>query len=75
MESRLMKVSLVTLRGKPISVGVGRHCFSIENEQVVPNEAQCIGSKVAGTLERYNDAHELAVFAWTHKIFDETERH
>ena len=70
-----MKVSLVTRRGTPISVGAGCHCFPIEEGQVVHSEDQRLGSQAAGTLDQYNDAHELAVFAWTHKMFDETERH
>jgi hypothetical protein len=70
-----MKVVLVTINGRPVSVGAGRYCFSLNNGVLEHNEAQKIGSEVKGESDAYADAYELASFAWQIKEFDSEEKH
>lgn len=69
------EVTLVTINGKPVSVGVGRFCFSIEDDKVADNSDQRVGSVAKGQSARYNEAFELAQFAWDNQIFDAVEKH
>lgn len=70
-----MKVTLVKNRGVPVSVGVGRNCFSLENGVPVHDEAQKIGAEVAGKSKQYQDAFELACWAVENQMYDNTEEH
>lgn len=70
-----MKVTLVISNKKPISVGVGKFCFSLENNQVANNEPQRIGSELRGpsSLSEYVEAFNLAQLAWEAQLFDDVE--
>jgi hypothetical protein len=71
-----MKVVLVKLHGRPISIGVGGHCFEING---IPqhNDAQKLGSmlKSEAAYQVYEQAYDLACWAWENQIFDSTEEH
>lgn len=70
-----MKVILVTLHKKPITIGVGSFAFSIKDGKVIHNEDSKVGSQVKNELDAYNEAFDLATFAWENEIFDDTEEH
>lgn len=73
----MILVTLVMRNGVPISVGVGRYCFSLENNQVSDNEASRIGSELRGpqTLMEYKEAFDIACLAWGIQEFDTVEEH
>ena len=64
---------MVKCHGLPVSVGIGRYCFPIENGKVDKEIGQEIGSKVKGEESKFNDYYDLAVWAWTNKEFDSIE--
>ena len=70
-----MKISLVTKKNKPISVGVGKNCFPIENNKIVHSESQRMGARFRNKEDQYNKAYKLAVWAWEIQMFDEIEKH
>jgi hypothetical protein len=63
------EVVLVTLRGRPMSINIGRFYFSVEDGHVEHAD------KCKGTLEEYADAYDLALFAWENQIWDDVEEH
>lgn len=78
-------ISLVKIRGKPITVGVGKHCFPIENNILIDNENSFMGACALSdqqyceylnipckpqALQEYKEAFELAKFAWDNQLFD-----
>ena len=70
-----MKVSLVRINGKPYSIGVGRYCFSLNDDKPIHSEDQRIGSRIVGKEAEYNAAFELACFAAENKLYDAIEDH
>jgi len=66
-----MKVSLIILHDKPVTVGVGAFSFPIENDQLHHNIESRNGCEYLNQIDKYNEAFELAHFAWTHQMFDE----
>ena len=76
-----MKVELIRLNKKPCSIGVGKHCFPIENGEVKHNEASRTGCKAVddglipgnttkGNESRYMAAFELAQWAFANEMYD-----
>ena len=72
-----MNVTLVKLNHKPISVGVGKFCFSLADNKVSDNNAQRLGSELRGprSLKEYTEAFDLAQLAWEIQEFDLVEEH
>jgi hypothetical protein len=75
-------VTLVKRKGKAISIGSDRFCFDIENGEVVHNDASRVGCQQKDSDEggnqnetSYNEAFELAQFAWENSMFDNMENH
>jgi hypothetical protein len=69
------KVILVKRKNKPVSVGVGRFCFSIENARLVEDPAQANGAKFVNKFNEYLDALNLAYWAFCHDCYDMIEEH
>jgi len=67
-----MKVILVKRKGLPYSVGCGKYCFFIENDELVKDE--CL-VWIKHIQKDYEEAFELATFAFQNNIFDSTESH
>ena len=68
-------VVLVTLNGKHISIGVGKYCFPIENDELTCVESQETGAAVSGKQEEFDDAYSLAAWAFMHRMYDSVEKH
>ena len=68
-------VVLVKNNGKSVTVGIDSHCFPVEGTTVVSDLSQEIGCRAMGKAKEYNEALELAKFAWENQIFDAVEEH
>lgn len=68
-----MKVILVTKNKIPISVNVGRYCFGIVNELLDSNEVAEAEANLAGKIKDYEEAYNVAAWAWVNKEFDAIE--
>lgn len=69
------KVVLVINKEVPVSVGVGSNCFPIVDDQITEDNAQRLGATVANKLKHYEDAYNLAIWAWQNQMFDSVEKH
>jgi hypothetical protein len=73
-----IKIELIKVDGIPVSVGAGRFCFSIEGGSITHNESSRIGCQVVvesgvgdrDAIKKYDEAFDLATFAWENQIFD-----
>ena len=70
-----MKVSLVRINGRPYSIGAGRYCFLLNDDEPTHSEDQRVGSRVVGKEAEYNAAFELACVAAKNKLYDAVEDH
>jgi len=68
-----MKVTLIKLRGMPVSVCVEGWAFPVEKGKLLHAEDQRIGAKIKGKEEEYLNAFDLAHIAWELQDFDATE--
>lgn len=77
----MIRVELIRLKGKPISIGVGTNVFPIEKGKVQHNEDSrqgCVavdsglipGNATKGNESRYLAAYELAKWAFENNVYD-----
>lgn len=63
-----MKVTLVRSKGKDVSVGYGKFCFSIIDGKLEHAECQRAGAEYMNTIHEYNSAFEICTEAFV--IYD-----
>ena len=65
-----MKIELVKINKNPVTVVAGKYAFPIENGRIAHNECSRVGAEYNGNIKDYNDAYELACFAYENNIYD-----
>jgi len=71
-----MKIILVKKNGIPVTIGVGRYSFGIEQGKLVQDECQRIGAlTTTGDTTAFLEAWGLAQWAWENQVWDSVEEH
>jgi len=70
-----MMITLVTNKGKEVSIGVGKYCFTIEDGRLVIDKSAEAGAKFVGKIIQFQEAYSVACWAFSHSMYDNIEAH